>query len=194
MVVLSKIYTRTGDGGTTRLGDNTEVAKTDSRLAAYAEVDAAGAAIGVALAAGDLPTEIATLLVRVQQDLFDVGADLCTPVVENPEYPPLRIEQAYVDRLEAECDRFSEGLPTLRSFVLAGGTPGAAYLHVGRTAVRRAEREAWRAIGEHGDTMNVLAATYLNRLSDLLFILARAANLPEHGGPGDVLWVPGANR
>jgi cob(I)alamin adenosyltransferase len=194
MVVLSKIYTRTGDAGTTRLGDNTEVAKTDTRLAAYAEVDAAGAAIGVAIAAGQLPDEIAALLVRVQQDLFDVGADLCTPIIENPEYPPLRVEAAYIDRLEAECDRWSEGLPTLRSFVLAGGTAGAAYLHVARTAVRRAEREAWAAIGEHGSSMNILAAKYLNRLSDLLFILSRVVNLAEHGGPGDVLWVPGANR
>jgi len=194
MVVLSKIYTRTGDAGTTRLGDNTEVAKTDARLAAYAEVDAAGAAIGVALAAGQLPADIAVLLVRVQQDLFDVGADLCTPVVEDPEYPPLRVEQRYIDRLETECDRWSEGLPTLRSFVLAGGTAGSAFLHVARTAVRRAERDAWAAMAAHGDSMNPLAAKYLNRLSDLLFILSRAANLPEHGGPGDVLWVPGANR
>jgi cob(I)alamin adenosyltransferase len=194
MVVLSKIYTRTGDSGTTRLGDNSEVAKTDPRLAGYAEVDGANAAVGIAVAAGDLHEEIRTLLVRIQQDLFDVGADLCTPVVPDPEYPPLRVDQSYIDRLEAECDRYSEDLPALRSFVLPGGTSAAAYLHLARTAVRRAERETWAAIDTYRDSMNPLAAKYLNRLSDLLFILSRVVNLPEHGGAGDVLWVPGANR
>ena len=144
----------------------------------------------------NLPPDLATLLVRVQQDLFDVGADLCTPVVENPEYPPLRVEQAYIDRLEAECDRFSEGLPTLRSFVLAGGTVGAAYLHVARTAVRRAERDAWRAIGEHGDTMNVRRRDLPQ--SALGLALHPGAGRPGRtcpgtGGPGATcsLWVAG---
>lgn len=194
MVILSKIYTRTGDGGQTRLGDNSKVAKTDPRLAAYAEVDEANAAVGVAITLGELPAEIVAVLTRVQHDLFDVGADLCTPVVENPAYPPLRVEADYITRLENACDQFGDPLPTLRSFVLPGGTAGAAYLHVARTVTRRAERAAWAAIDVNGESMNVLAAKYLNRLSDLLFILSRSANLPEHGGAGDVLWVPGANR
>src|SRR5689334_15324955 len=122
MVVLSKIYTRTGDAGQTRLGDNTAVPKTDHRLAAYAQVDEANAAIGVAVAMGDLPEEIVAVLTRIQHDLFDVGADLCTPVVESPEYPPLRVEADYVTRLEEACDAFGDPLPTLRSFVLPGGT------------------------------------------------------------------------
>ena len=117
-----------------------------------------------------------TVLVRVQNDLFDVGADLATPVVEDPKYPPLRVEQCYVDKLEADCDRFLEDLEKLRSFILPGGTPGAALLHQACTVVRRAERSTWAALEEHGETMNPLTATYLNRLSDLLFILARTAN------------------
>ena len=132
-----------------------------------------------------------TLLTRVQNDLFDVGADLCTPVRENPEYPPLRVEQAYVDALETACDLYNDQLEALRSFVLPGGTAGAALLHVSRTVVRRSERSTWAALEAHGDTMNPLTATYLNRLSDLLFILARHANI---AAGGDVLWVPGANR
>jgi cob(I)alamin adenosyltransferase len=119
-----------------------------------------------------------------------VGADLCTPVVRDPEYPPLRIEQEYVDRLEGWCDRYNEELPALRSFILNGGTPAAAQLHVARTVVRRAERDAWAAWAEYSDSMNQLAITYLNRLSDLLFILARHANREQ----GDVLWVPGGDR
>jgi cob(I)alamin adenosyltransferase len=194
MVVLSKIYTRTGDGGQTRLGDNSQVAKTDTRLAAYAEVDEANSAVGVAIAMGDLPSDVVAVLTRVQHDLFDVGADLCTPVVADPEYPPLRVEPDYITRLEGACDTYSEPLETLRSFVLPGGTTGSALLHVARTVTRRAERAAWLAIEEHGDTMNIRAVTYLNRLSDLLFIFSRIANLAENGGTGDLLWVPGANR
>ena len=129
------------------------------------------------------------MLTHVQNDLFDVGADLCTPVVPDPAYPPLRIEQDYVDRLEGWCDQYNEHLPKLRSFILNGGTPAAAHLHVARTVVRRAERAGWRAHEEHAETMNVLALTYLNRLSDLVFILARYANRER----GDVLWVPAAN-
>jgi cob(I)alamin adenosyltransferase len=190
MVNLTRIYTRTGDGGETRLGDNSVTTKLDSRLRAYADVDEANAHIGVALAVGELDDDVTAVLVRVQNDLFDVGADLSTPVVADPEYPPLRVEQAYVDRLEGWCDHYNESLSALRSFILSGGTPAAAHLHVARTVVRRAERSAWAAHVEHADTMNPLALTYLNRLSDLLFILARYANRER----GDVLWVPGGER
>ncbi len=190
MVNLTRIYTRTGDGGETRLGDMSVTTKNDLRLHAYADVDEANAAIGVALSVGALPDDVASVLTTVQNDLFDVGADLCTPVVAEPEYPPLRIEQAYVDRLEAWCDHYNEDLPSLRSFILNGGTPAAAHLHVARTVVRRAERAGWAAHAEHAESMNVLALTYLNRLSDLLFILARHANREQ----GDVLWVPGGER
>jgi cob(I)alamin adenosyltransferase len=190
MVNLTRIYTRTGDKGTTALGDMSRTAKTDTRIAAYADANEANAAIGVALATGDLADELRTVLTRVQNDLFDVGADLATPVVENPEFPPLRVEQSYVDRLEEDCDRFLAGLEKLRSFILPGGTPGAALLHHACTVVRRAERSTWAALEVHAETMNPLTATYLNRLSDLLFILARTANKEV----GDVLWVPGENR
>ncbi|GAA4695151.1 cob(I)yrinic acid a,c-diamide adenosyltransferase [Nocardioides conyzicola] len=190
MVNLTRIYTRTGDAGETRLGDMSVTTKTDPRLAAYADVDEANAHLGLALAQGALEPDVVTLLTRVQNDLFDVGADFCTPVVAEPEYPPLRIEQEYVDRLEAWCDQYNEDLPKLRSFILNGGTEGAALLHVARTVVRRAERSAWAAYEVHGGSMNVLAIMYLNRLSDLLFILARHANREA----GDVLWVPGGER
>ncbi|MGH3348891.1 MAG: cob(I)yrinic acid a,c-diamide adenosyltransferase [Nocardioides sp.] len=190
MVNLTRIYTRTGDGGRTRLGDLTETSKTDLRLQAYADVDEANAHLGLVLADGELPEDVVRVLTHVQNDLFDVGADFCTPVVPDPEYPPLRIEQDYVDRLEGWCDRYNEDLPKLRSFILNGGTPTAAHLHVARTVVRRAERSAWAAWEVHAETMNQLAITYLNRLSDLLFILARAANREN----GDVLWVPGGER
>ena len=190
MVNLTRIYTRTGDAGETRLGDMSVTTKTDPRLAAYADVDEANAHLGLALAQGGLDADVVTLLTRVQNDLFDVGADFCTPVVSDPEYPPLRIEQEYVDRLEAWCDEYNEELPALRSFILNGGSDGAALLHVARTVVRRAERSAWAAYEVHGETMNALAVTYLNRLSDLLFILARHANRAQ----GDVLWVPGGER
>ncbi|MDF9715481.1 cob(I)yrinic acid a,c-diamide adenosyltransferase [Nocardioides sp. ChNu-153] len=190
MVNLTRIYTRTGDAGTTRLGDMSETTKTDRRLEAYADVDEANAHIGVAVAVGDLEPDVVAVLTRVQNDLFDVGADFSTPVVPDPEYPPLRVEPDYVDRLEAWCDAYNEHLPRLRSFILNGGTPGAAHLHVARTVVRRAERAAWAAHEQHGDTMNLEAIKYLNRLSDLLFILARHANREN----GDVLWVPGGER
>jgi cob(I)alamin adenosyltransferase len=183
MVNLTRIYTRTGDAGTTRLGDMSETSKNDLRLEAYATVDEANAHIGVALAHGGLDDAVVKVLTTVQNDLFDVGADFCTPIIPDPKYPPLRIEQEYVDRLEAWCDEFNESLPALRSFILNGGTVAAAHLHVARTVVRRAERAAWLAHAEHGETMNLLAIKYLNRLSDLLFILARHANKEQ----GDVL-------
>jgi len=189
-VVLSRIYTRTGDDGTTALGDGSRVAKTDSRLAAYADVDEANCAIGVAMTFGELAGPVAAVLARVQNELFDVGADLATPVTEAPPYPPLRIDEAYITRLEAECDAFNADLPTLRSFLLPGGSPGTTLLHVARTAVRRAERSAWAAAGEHGAGVSPLPARYLNRLSDLLFILSRVAN----AGHADVLWKPGGDR
>ena len=164
MVNLTRIYTRTGDAGRTRLGDMSETSKTDLRLEAYACVDEGNAHIGVALAHGGLADDVVTVLTHVQNDLFDVGADFCTPVVAEPEYPPLRIEQDYVDRLEAWCDHYNEELPALRSFILNGGTVAAAHLHVARTVVRRAERAAWAAWGEHEESMNLTAITYLNRL------------------------------
>ena len=190
MVNLTRIYTRTGDQGTTALGDMSRTAKTDLRIAAYADANEANAVIGTAVARGQLDEEVGKVLIRVQNALFDGGADLATPVVENPEYPPLRVEQSYVDKLEADCDRFLEDLEKLRSFILPGGTPGAALLHQACTVVRRAERSTWAAMEVHGETMNPLTATYLNRLSDLLFILARTANREV----GDVLWVPGGDR
>lgn len=190
MVNLTRIYTRTGDDGTTALGDMSRTRKTDPRLVAYADVDEANSQIGVALALGGLSDDVSAVLTRIQNDLFDVGADLSTPIVADPKYPPLRVEESYVEWLEQRCDEFNERLTKLRSFVLPGGTAGAALLHVARTVVRRAERSTWLALEQHGDSMNPLTARYLNRLSDLLFILARVAN----GDRGDVLWVPGANR
>lgn len=186
MVNLTRIYTRTGDAGTTRLGDMSETTKTDPRLAAYAGADETNAAVGVALALGSLEPDVVQVLTRVQNDLFDVGADLCTPIVPDPEYPPLRITQDYIDRLEGWCDEFNEDLPKLNSFILPGGTALSALLHTARTVTRRAERAAWAAMDEHGESMSPLPAKYLNRLSDLLFILSRVVN-PD----GDVLWRPG---
>ncbi|MCP2260307.1 cob(I)alamin adenosyltransferase [Streptoalloteichus tenebrarius] len=187
-VHLTKIYTRVGDNGTTALGDGSRVRKTDPRLVAYADVDEANSAIGVAVALGALPDDVAAVLRRVQNDLFDVGADLCTPIAPDPKYPPLRVTQAYVDRLEGWCDEYNARLTKLNSFILPGGTPGAALLHQARTVTRRAERNTWALLEADEERTNVLAAKYLNRLSDLLFILARTAN-PD----GDVLWQPGAN-
>jgi cob(I)alamin adenosyltransferase len=189
-VVLSRIYTRTGDSGTTALGDGSRVAKTDPRLVAYADVDEANCAIGTAIALGQLDPAITALLGRIQNELFDVGADLCNPVTGNPPYPPLRIEDRYVSALETACDTYNEDLPALRSFILPGGTPAAALLHTARTVVRRAERSAWAVLDAYGEAVNPATARYLNRLSDLLFILARRAN----GAAGDVLWKPGGER
>jgi cob(I)alamin adenosyltransferase len=187
-VHLTRIYTRTGDDGTTALGDMSRVRKTDPRLAAYADVDEANSAIGAALALGGLSGELAAVLGQVQNDLFDVGADLCTPIVPAPQFPPLRVTGAYVQRLERACDEFNGRLAKLGSFLLPGGTPGAALLHVARTVTRRAERSTWALLEADPDRTNPLTAHYLNRLSDLLFILARTAN-----PGGDVLWQPGAN-
>jgi len=194
VVNLTRIYTRTGDDGTTALGDFSRVRKTDSRLEAYADVDEANSAIGVAIALGGLPDDVAEVLATVQNDLFDVGADLCTPVTENPQVPPLRVDDSYVEWLEAQCDRFNADLEPLRSFILPGGTPAAALLHVARTTARRAERATWAALYDHGEDMNAAPATYLNRLSDLLFILCRHANRTSDGSIADVLWEPGRRQ
>lgn len=200
MVNLTKIYTRTGDDGTTSLGDFSRTSKNDDRLHAYADTNEANAAIGIAIAAGGLEDEVKATLLRVQNELFDVGADLSTPLQEAYEYPPLRVDQPWIDDLERDCDHYLERLEKLRSFILPGGTAGSAYLHLATTIVRRAERSAWAAIEAYGDRpgaergvggVNVLTAKYLNRLSDLLFILARVANLRIGG---DVLWQPGGGR
>ena len=194
MVILSKIYTRTGDAGTTRLSDNSEVSKNDPRVEAYGSIDEANAAIGVALAMGTLPARLTEMLRLIQNELFDVGADLSTPRHPSPRWPPLRIEQPSIDRLEAYCDELQETLPILKSFILPGGTPAGAQLHVARTITRRAERAAWICHAEFGTAdeggINPLAITYLNRLSDFLFIASRVAN----GTESEILWVPGTDR
>ena len=201
MIRLTRIYTRTGDGGQTRLADMSMAGKTDLRVAAYGDVDETNSCIGVALAGGDLPDEVAEVLQIIQNELFDLGADLSTPYrAAVPEQTELRVTQAYIDRLERWCDQFSEPLPTLESFILPGGSAGAAQLHVARTVARRAERSAWAAAEQYGTEpvpdpdrpggINPPAITYLNRLSDLLFILTRAVN----GTDGDVMWVPGGSR
>jgi cob(I)alamin adenosyltransferase len=185
-VHLTRIYTRTGDDGTTGLSDFSRVPKTDPRLSAYADSEEANAAIGVVLSVGAPPEAIVAPLRQIQNDLFDVGADLATPIVEEPEYPPLRVTERQIERLEGWCDAFNAELPKLDSFILPGGTPAAAYLHVARTVTRRAERSTWAVVAADPDRTSHLPAHYLNRLSDLLFILGRVAN-----PGGDVLWVPG---
>ena len=191
MVNLTRIYTKTGDDGTTSLGDMSRTSKNDPRLEAYATVDEANSSIGVVLAMGDIKDEgIKKLLIRIQNDLFDVGADLCTPVVDNPASEPLRVLESQIDYLENQIDHYNESLQPLRSFVLPSGTPAAALMHVARTVTRRAERTTWHAIHSFGGGVNPITAKYLNRLSDLLFVLARFVNKDD----GDQLWVPGANR
>jgi cob(I)alamin adenosyltransferase len=189
-VVLSKIYTRTGDAGTTALADMSRTSKNDTRLVGYADTEEANAAIGMVLTLGEVPDDIRTLLGRVQNELFDLGADLSTPITPDPAYPPLRVEPEYITRLEEACDTYNADLPTLRSFLLPGGSPTVALLHTARIVVRRAERAVWAAVEEHGDTVNPLTAQYLNRLSDLLFILGRY--VAKEGD--EVLWKPGGER
>lgn len=199
MVNLTRIYTKTGDAGQTRLSDNSVASKTDLRVAAYGDVDEANSTIGAILALGGLDPRVESALRLIQNELFDVGADLSTPLVADPEWEPLRILPTSIERLERWCDELGEELPNLRSFVLPGGTQAGAMLHVARTIVRRAERTAWAAVAEHGTEpgtrqspggVNLDAIKYLNRLSDLLFIMARVVN----GQAGDVLWVPGGER
>lgn len=197
MVKLNRIYTRTGDDGTTGLVDGSRIAKDAARLAAMGDVDEANSAIGVAIAAiaADGPAPLAVALERIQNDLFDLGADLATPKAasEGDDFAPsamtLRIVAAQVDRLESEIDRMNGDLAPLTSFILPGGTPGAAALHVARATVRRAERMAVAAA--RTEPFNPLALAYLNRLSDYLFVAARVVN--QNAG-GDVLWRPGATR
>jgi cob(I)alamin adenosyltransferase len=189
-VHLTRIYTKTGDDGTTGLGDMNRAPKTDPRVTAYGDVDEANSTIGTAIALGDLREDLVKLLTAIQNDLFDVGADLCTPIVANPQWATLRIDDSYVERLEAACDEHNATLATLDSFVLPGGSPGAALLHIARTVTRRAERSTWSLLRSDPDATNAATATYLNRLSDLLFILARVANSDR----GDVTWKPRANR
>jgi cob(I)alamin adenosyltransferase len=184
-VRLTRIYTRGGDKGQTSLGDGSRVSKLDPRIRAFGAVDELNAALGVALA-GDCPDELRDVLTRVQNELFDVGADLSVPIAKQG----LRVEQEVIDRLEADCDRFNADLPALRSFVLPGGTATAARLHVARTVCRRAEREALAAAEEV--ELDPLALVYLNRLSDLLFVLARSAN--ASAGRDEPLWRPGGSR
>jgi cob(I)alamin adenosyltransferase len=203
MVRLTRIYTRTGDSGKTQLSDLSPISKTDPRVEAFGDVDEANSAIGIALASGGLSKDIAAVLRAVQNEMFDVGADLSNPlrVADSADNPPqLRITQEYIDRLETWCDQFGDPLPNLTSFILPGGSPAAAQLHLARTVVRRAERAAWLAVQAYGAEpiadkqrpggVNTLAITYLNRLSDLLFILTRVVNGPD----GDVLWIPGGDR
>ena len=187
MVRLTRIYTRGGDKGETSLGSGKRVVKHDPRVAAYGTVDEANAAIGLArLHMAGAEDEI---LSRVQNDLFDLGSDLCTPEEENPKHPPLRVSAEQVGRLEQEIDRLNADLAPLTSFVLPGGRPAAAYLHLARTVTRRAEREM-TALAEV-ESLNPEALRYVNRLSDLLFVLSRHEN---DRGAADVLWIPGKNR
>ena len=185
-VRLTRIYTRGGDAGETSLGDGSRVSKLDERIVAFGTTDELNSQLGVVLA-GDCPSELRDALRRIQNELFDVGADLCVPFSVEGR---LRVEQGLIDRLEELCDAFNASLPELKSFVLPGGTPTAAALHVARTVCRRAERETLAAAREHD--VNPLVAVYLNRLSDLLFIVARAAN--ALAGTDEPLWKPGASR
>ena len=185
-VRLTRIYTRGGDHGETSLGDGTRVPKLDARIAAYGTVDELNSQLGVVLA-GNCPDELRPTVVRIQNELFDVGADLSVPFEREGR---LRIEQGAIDRLEGECDRFNQELQPRTSFVLPGGVDAAAALHVARATCRRAERDTLAAALEHD--VNPLAAVYLNRLSDLLFILARTAN--ALAGVGEPLWQPGGGR
>jgi cob(I)alamin adenosyltransferase len=203
MVKLTKIYTRTGDEGLTGLSNFSRVRKTDPRIEAYADVDEANSAIGVAvsLAKNEFDEDTLALLSQIQNELFDLGADLSNPLNEHYEYEPLRVDAVWVDALEAAIDKYNAELDKLDSFIIPGGSGLAAGLHLARTVVRRAERATWHAIEQHGTEpakkghtdggVSLVAAKYLNRLSDLLFVLARYANI-KHGG--DVKWVPAANR
>jgi cob(I)alamin adenosyltransferase len=195
MVVLNKIYTRTGDAGTTALGTGARVAKDSLRIAAYGSVDETNAALGVARVqlAAALP-DLDAVLARIQNDLFDLGADLCAPEAEpksNPKRARLRVSEAQVQRLEDEIDGMNAKLAPLRSFVLPGGTPAAAALHVARTVCRRAERAIVALAREPGEHVSPPVLKYINRLSDLLFVASRTVN---DLGRADVLWVPGENR
>ena len=190
MVVLNKIYTRTGDKGETGLGDGTRVPKYSIRVNSYGSVDETNATVGMARLYSHGPLD--TKLAAIQNDLFDLGADMCRPNIDldsSAEYPPLRMVQSQVDRLELEIDEMNESLSALKSFILPGGSPLSAHLHLCRTVSRRAERLAVEL--NQSETVNDLAIKYLNRLSDWFFVASRIAN---ENGENDVLWVPGAHR
>lgn len=190
MVVLNRIYTKTGDDGTTALGTGERRPKYDLRIAAYGTVDETNAAIGVVrLYTKDAP-ELDAMLGRIQNDLFDLGADLAVPEREG-KAERLRVVESQVERLERDIDALNDKLAPLTSFVLPGGTPAAAYLHVARTICRRAERVMVELAAQHGEPVSAAGIQYINRLSDFLFVVSRTAN---HNGAGDVLWVPGQNR
>jgi cob(I)alamin adenosyltransferase len=192
MVVLNRIYTRTGDDGTTALGNGERRKKYDLRIACYGTVDETNAAIGIVRLHTSHDAEIDAMLGRIQNDLFDLGADLCSPAKgRGPDGARLTVTEAQVTRLEAEIDRLNAELEPLRSFVLPGGTPAAAHLHVARTICRRAERLMADLAERPGEEVSAVALKYVNRLSDLLFVASRYVN---QSGPGDVLWVPGENR
>lgn len=189
MVTLTRIYTRGGDRGETSLGNGARVPKHHLRVEAYGTVDEANAVLGLARLHTSGDPESDAMLARIQNDLFDLGADLCTPEQADPPYPPLRITDGQVERLEAEIDAMNADLSPLKSFILPGGTPAAAHLHMARTVVRRAER-LMTHLAEH-EAVTPAAIRYANRLSDHLFVLGRRLN---GNGTGDVLWVPGGTR
>ena len=193
MVVLNKIYTKTGDGGTTALGSGERRLKYDLRIEAYGTVDEANACIGLArLHTSNSHPEADAMLLRIQNDMFDLGADLATPETEEPPaYEPLRIISSQVIRIENDIDMLNAKLSSLRSFILPGGSPAAAALHLARTVTRRAERLVVELAEKSGEHVNPEALKYLNRVSDFLFVAARAVN---DNGSKDVLWVPGENR
>lgn len=188
MVFLNRIYTRGGDSGETSLGDGSRVPKTHERIAAYGTVDELNAVLGLVRTC-DLPETLDNWMCRIQNDLFDVGADLCVPESESPEYPPLRVTDSQVQQLESWIDNTNEALEPLESFVLPGGSPASAWLHLARTICRRAEIAVWSL--HEQDAVNEHVMQYLNRLSDLLFVLAQQCN---DNGKSSVLWVPGKNR
>lgn len=192
MVRLNRIYTKTGDDGSTGLGNGARVAKFDLRVEAYGTVDEANAAIGLARLHSHADAELDAILLRIQNDLFDLGADLCTPLAAQPlDYEPLRIVESQVERLEAEIDSMNARLAPLKSFILPGGSPAAAHLHLARTVTRRAERLMVELASKPGEKVGGPALRYVNRLSDLLFVLSRIANAD---GAADILWVPGRTR
>ena len=186
MVKITKVYTKAGDDGTTRLGDNTKALKTDLRIEAYADVDEANSSIGVAIALGELNKESIEILLKIQNDLFDVGADIATPIDSSTSQ--LRVTPEYIIWLENNIDTINSTLPPLNSFILPSGSKGASLLHMARTVVRRAERSVWTALERHKICMTDLPPKYLNRLSDLLFVMARQNN------DNEVLWTPGGNK
>jgi cob(I)alamin adenosyltransferase len=190
MVVLNRIYTKTGDGGQTRLASGAEVSKSNPRVEAYGTVDELNAVIGVARLHSGQNDRIDAMLGRIQNELFDLGADLATPLEPAPKWEALRIVDSQVERLEQEIDWMNESLKALDSFILPGGAPLSAHLHMARTVARRAERDAVRLV-ESGEAVTLAAVRYLNRLSDHLFVAARRANA---NGAGDIKWKPGATR